>query len=298
MTTKDDTMATCANCGKGEDNSDDLKACTACKLVKYCNRECQIAHRPLHKKACKKRAAELHDEALFKEHPPQECPICFLPMGDDTSHNTFNTCCGKRICNGCTYAMVEEAESRGKVQLCAFCREPDSYFITDDEEIQRINKLIKNDIADGYHALAGAYITGNLGLPQDRKKGNELMLRAGELGCAESYFNLGIYYLLGKGGEVDKKKAKHFFELAAINGGVHARNNLAALEAQTGNYYRAMKHYIIAAKAGDKASLDPVKMFFMKGFISKDEYANILRANQKCHDETKSAQRDKAARML
>ena len=71
-------LTTCANCGKGEESSGDLKACTACKLVKYCNRECQIAHRPLHKKACKKRAAELHDEALFKEHPPPEdCPICF-----------------------------------------------------------------------------------------------------------------------------------------------------------------------------------------------------------------------------
>ena len=34
----------CANCGKEEEGSVSLKACTACKLVKYCNRECQIAH--------------------------------------------------------------------------------------------------------------------------------------------------------------------------------------------------------------------------------------------------------------
>jgi len=27
----------CANCGKGEESAGDLKACTACKLVKYCN---------------------------------------------------------------------------------------------------------------------------------------------------------------------------------------------------------------------------------------------------------------------
>ena len=38
--------------------------------VKYCNRECQIAHRPQHKKECKQRAAELHEEALFKQPPP------------------------------------------------------------------------------------------------------------------------------------------------------------------------------------------------------------------------------------
>ena len=44
---KDDTDEVsadiCANCGKGEGNTNSLKACTACKMVKYCNRECQIA---------------------------------------------------------------------------------------------------------------------------------------------------------------------------------------------------------------------------------------------------------------
>ena len=69
----------CANCGKGEESAGDLKACTACNMVKYCNRDCQISHRPQHKKACKKRADELHDEEIFKQPPPNEdCPICML----------------------------------------------------------------------------------------------------------------------------------------------------------------------------------------------------------------------------
>ena len=62
-TSTDDDIILCANCGKGEESAGDLKACTACKMVKYCNRDCQIAHRKQHKKKCKKRAAELHDEA-------------------------------------------------------------------------------------------------------------------------------------------------------------------------------------------------------------------------------------------
>ena len=37
--TDTDTITTCAKCGK---EGESLKACTACKLVKYCNRECQI----------------------------------------------------------------------------------------------------------------------------------------------------------------------------------------------------------------------------------------------------------------
>ena len=71
----------CANCGKGEEESATLKLCNGCKMVKYCSRECQKAHRAQHKTECMKRAAELHEEALFKDHPPRkDCPICMMPM--------------------------------------------------------------------------------------------------------------------------------------------------------------------------------------------------------------------------
>ena len=65
ITCTDEEDDMCACCGK--DDSDGLKTCTACKMVKYCNRDCQIAHRPKHKKACRKRAAEMHDIELFKK---------------------------------------------------------------------------------------------------------------------------------------------------------------------------------------------------------------------------------------
>ena len=47
-------------------------------------------------------------------------------------------------------------------------------------------------------------------------------------------------------------------------------------------------------RAGYKKSLDAVKAGFMNGIITKDEYANILRAYQQRHDEMKSDTRDKA----
>ena len=98
----------CANCGKGEEGSDNLKACTACKLVKYCNRECQIAHRPQHKKKCHRRAAELYDEALFKQPPSEygDCPICFLRLPTLGTGRRYMACCGKMICSGCNYAPL------------------------------------------------------------------------------------------------------------------------------------------------------------------------------------------------
>ena len=106
---RDDDMPPdiCANCGKREDSrNNSLKTCTACKLVKYCSRECQIAHRPQHKKECKKRAKELHDIELFKHPPPQyeDCPICFLRMPSLMSGIIYMPCCGKNVCNACSLA--------------------------------------------------------------------------------------------------------------------------------------------------------------------------------------------------
>eukprot|EP00984_Skeletonema_dohrnii_P017628 scaffold8077_cov98-Skeletonema_dohrnii-CCMP3373.AAC.1 len=62
-----DMMLCCASCGISEGDDIKLKTCTACKSARYCSVKCQKEHRPKHKRACKKRAAELHDEMLFKQ---------------------------------------------------------------------------------------------------------------------------------------------------------------------------------------------------------------------------------------
>ena len=68
----------CANCGK---EGSDLNICNKCKAVKYCNAACKKKHRNKHKKKCERRVAELHDIELFKKPPPPEdCPICMLPL--------------------------------------------------------------------------------------------------------------------------------------------------------------------------------------------------------------------------
>ena len=59
-------MMCCANCGKAEVDDVKLKLC-ACNLVKYCSVSCQKNHRSQHKKACKKRLAELRDDKLFRQ---------------------------------------------------------------------------------------------------------------------------------------------------------------------------------------------------------------------------------------
>jgi hypothetical protein len=117
-----------------------LKACLACRLVN-CGIDCQIAHRPRHKKACKRRADELHDEALFKQPPrAEDCPVCFLPLPEAFSDGVQScmVCCGKMICTGCLYADANQ-NRRG---TCPFCRATTPKNIANDA-LQVFNKRLE-----------------------------------------------------------------------------------------------------------------------------------------------------------
>ena len=283
------TATKCANCGK-EREGDSMNACNKCDLVKYCNAACKKKHKSKHKKKCERRVAELYDEKLFKEPPPPEdCPICFLPQPIDASESTFFACCGKMICSGCCCAMVEK---EGANTLCAFCRTPGAKSY--EEDVGRVMKLMEKGNARAFYNLASDYARGCTGMAQDWLKAHELYLKAGELGCAEAYSNLGCSYDNGTGVEIDKEKAKQYWELAAMNGSVIARYNLGYIEVQADNLQRAYKHFTLAARAGYKQSLDVVKIGYKHGLVTKDEYAQTLRAYQKRADEMKSEARDKA----
>jgi len=81
---------------------------------------------------------------------------------------------------------VWERENRS---LCILCREPTP---TSEEEVKQIKKQMERGNANALHPMSGLYFNGTHGLPQDFAKANELCLRAGELGCAKAYFNLGF----------------------------------------------------------------------------------------------------------
>lgn len=245
----------------------------------------------LHKKECKKLAAEMHDEQLFKEPPPpDDCPICFLTLQYGQFTEYFHACCGKTICAGCIISM---RKSEGGANTCAFCRTPVAK--DNEEQFKRMKKLTESGNAIAINYLGMDYGTGNGNfLAQDYQKANELYLKAGELGCDEAYYNLGIVYRTGLGVEIDMKKSKYFYELAAIMGNVKARHSLGTMERHAGNYERALKHYIISARAGYDDSLDKVRDGFIVKLVTKDEYANTLRAYQKSSNELKSDARDNA----
>ena len=94
---------------------------------------------------------------------------------------------------------------------------------------------------------------------------------------------------------MDKKKAIYYYELAAMKGCVIARDNLGCIEEETGNMDRAIKHFMIAVKGGDKDSLATIRKLHSIGGATKEEYTQALRSYQADLDEIKSIQRDKAA---
>ena len=288
---------TCANCSK--EGSDVNNTCNKCKMVMYCNASCKKKHRHKHKKQCEEhqrlaaeRAAELHDEALFR-HPQleyEDCPICFIRLPKLDTGSRYQSCCGKVICNGCYFANAKRDDNKQK-QLCAFCRIPAPTI--GEEAVERLKKRV-----DGFRDAEAMYNLGSKYFIRDGERALELWHQAGELGCPTALNNIGYAYESGRGVQVNKKKAIHYYELSAMQGDITARHNLGYIEEKAGNMDRALQHYVIGAKSGDTNSLNRIQQMYSNGNATKDIYTAALQAYQAYLCEIKSAQRDEAAAML
>jgi len=283
------TNEVCASCGIAAGSDIKLRKCTACKNVKYCSVECQKNHRPKHKKACKKRAAELRDEILFKQPETThegECPICCIPHSLDVSKGTMMPCCSKTICNGCYFAM-------GYHTQCPYCRLPVPGTVAEtggETLIQQYRKkrLEAND--DIAIRQLGTQLLGKgdyIGACEQWKK-------AAEMGNSRAHYELAVMYGRGRGVEEDSEKEKYHLEEAAIGGNPKARHYLGHYEYSHGNRDRAMEHWIIAAKQGYDESMKTVNEYFSRGVVPLGIYMNTFRGYEAAINATKSPQREKA----
>ena len=287
----DEMMSRCASCGKPENEQIKLRKCTACHLVRYCGVKCQKEHRPKHKKECRKRAAELRDELLFKQPESTHygnCQICCLPMPDDPKKSTMMTCCSKTICNGCDLANLKrQIEQQRQWKSCPFCRHPTP--TSQGEAVRMVMKRVEANDLDALQQLGTIRFTEG-----DYRGAFEYLTKAATLGDAAAHYQLSCLYGLGEGVEKDEKKELYHLEQAAIGGHPTARYNLGATEWNNGRYERAVKHYIIAANLGHDESLEKLKEFYEVGLVSKDEFASTLRTHHAAVDATKSPQREAA----
>ena len=287
----------CANCGRTGDGDDavKLKNCTACLLVKYCGVDCQKAHREEHKKACKKRAAELKDERLYEQGRERlegdACPICTLPVPFPLcQHSTFRPCCFKKVCDGCILA----AQQRGFGDDCPFCRARTPCTDDNASQIAMIRKRVEANDANAVFFLGLQYFHGRLGMDKDVQSAVELWTEAAELGSRDAHFKLGRVYMIGDGVERDEKRGLGHWEFAAMKGDVDSRHNLGVFQLNKGNYNLATKHFMISAKLGFKTSLDELKKMFTRGDATKEQYVEALKGYGDAVEETKSHQREEA----
>ena len=283
-------MMCCASCGTAQVDDIILKTCTACKSVRYCSVKCQREHRPQHKRACKKRAAELHDEILFKQPESShegDCPICFLPISLDNKKSTIKSCCSKKICDGCYHSYEERMFEESLEPTCPFCRHPAPE--SEEEEEKNIMKRVKaNDPVAMVQMSLRRYFSGGY------DDAFRYVNKAAALGDAGAHFLLARFYHEGKCVEKDGKKVLYHLEQAAIGGHPKARYNVGCEDKKNGRLDRAMKHWIIAATLGCDDSLDALKVCFRAGIGNKDDFAATLRAHQAAVEATKSPQREAA----
>ena len=297
-----------------------LKACKACMHARYCSAACQRNHWPKHKTACKLRAAELRDEALFKDPPAkEECPICFLPMpvqliccvslppATVSSVPIYNfakaneelarmdtdgyyPCCGKSICKGCVHSFVQS----GNDEKCPFCNAERKRNATDEENVGGILKRAEANDASAMNVLGSWYYHGIHDLHQDHAKAMALFTKSAELGCSKAHNNLAsIYHHRG-----DLKKAKFHVEAAAMAEDEAARCNLGILECNSGNMERSIKHWTIAASAGEYNAMHQLRKFFKKGVVSRESIDATLAAYNNSCAEMRSEARDAIIRVM
>ena len=281
----------CASCGIKENNDEDikLKMCNACKSVRYCSVKCQKEHWPKHKKSCKKRAAELRDELLFKQPESNhlgDCPICFLPLPIEDEGSEIFCCCCNYACYGCVYVYSKlggEASSK-----CPFCRK--SAYLSDEQITANLEKRAEaNDPTAIYELGKICYEKG------DFRGAFKLISRSAKLGCAAAPFDLGLMYRDGHGVEKDEKKMVRSLEDAAISGHPKARLALSEIEFSRNRIERCMKHLIIGSKLGDALAVEALQVFYEEGGMSKEEFDAAISGHQAALEAMKSKDREKAA---
>ncbi|EJK52276.1 hypothetical protein THAOC_28471 [Thalassiosira oceanica] len=160
-----------------------------------------------------------------------------------------------------------------------------------------VQKRVEKKDSEAIFSLGNKYYHGGgPGLQKDIQKAVVLWKEAAELGSLEALCNLGVAYYHGKGVGKDKAKGTVFYKKAAMQGHVESRHNLGCIEAEHGNHNRAVRHILISAKVGHKASLDTIKRAFMGGHATKEQYAEALKGYQDAVEEMKSHDRDEAKR--
>jgi hypothetical protein len=138
--------------------------------------------------------------------------------------------------------------------------------------------------------LASYYNHGQIGLQQDHNTVIELWTQSAHLGCSKAHISLSHEY----NQQGDMKKAKFHLKAAAMAGHEVARLNLGCTEFKSGDRERAVKHWTVAASAGEYMSMQFLLGEFKQGFVSRAIIDATLTAYNTSCAEMRSDSRDAA----
>ena len=178
----------------------------------------------------------------------------------------------------------------GNIGTCPFCKTERNIDGADEGRVRQMIMRMEANDASAMCELGRYYKNGLRGLQQDQVKAIELMTKAAALGSSRAHFHLGeMLFLRG-----DLKKGKFHLAAAAMEGHELARYELGGIELNPEFRIvdRAAKHLTIAASAGHYISMHRLRIFFEKGYVSRETINTTLTAyNNSCAEMRSEAKR-------
>jgi len=165
---------------------------------------------------------------------------------------------------------------------------------TGEEKIEELMKRVEANDADAMYVMGNHNYGGAHGLQQDQERAMELWKQASQLGSIDAHDFLGNMFY-AEGGNL--KKAKFHFEPAAMAGHEVARYMLGFMDFEEGKKERAVKHWIIAASAGNQHAMHQLRNFFEKGVVNRTTIDSTLTAYNNSCAEMRSEARDTCIRI-
>jgi len=222
--------------------------------------------------------SNLSEDELFKRPEREECPICFMPLSFELDKNSFRVCCGKLLCQGCVYAIIQNEHSCP----CPFCRK--SPYKSNEEYIQWLQKLVANKhplalLQMGLHYNAGDFVSA-----RNVTKAVELWEESGH---HHAYLNLAYHFRrIGR-----SDKFRPYLEKAATLGNIQARTLLGILDQKEDRCSLSIKHLTISAEYGDETAMKLMRVYQDEKMVTKSEIDTIIKKRDQLKKSSRTSNR-------
>eukprot|EP00615_Pteridomonas_danica_P010802 CAMPEP_0114342338 /NCGR_PEP_ID=MMETSP0101-20121206/9727_1 /TAXON_ID=38822 ORGANISM="Pteridomonas danica, Strain PT" /NCGR_SAMPLE_ID=MMETSP0101 /ASSEMBLY_ACC=CAM_ASM_000211 /LENGTH=355 /DNA_ID=CAMNT_0001476401 /DNA_START=80 /DNA_END=1144 /DNA_ORIENTATION=+ len=299
----------CDNCSSPSNGTIIFKACSRCKRVYYCSKECQIIHwKSGHKKTCipvndpmrvDKTSSDLIENHQLMSSSSQQSkynPICAICLDSlaNTSYilpckHTFHTNCitslrsHKGLNQVCPLCRTNLPPSPEEAYMKACCLLKKSFNHSNSAEIQgmdvEIINLLNSSADEGFmfaqFKLGIMYFHGR-GVKQNYVKAREWYLKAASQDHAGSQHNLGVIYNKGHGVRQDYVKAREWYLQAASQHNPDAQNNLGVIyhngQAVQQDFVKAREWYLKAASQHNPDAQNNLGVIYHKGQAVQQDF--------------------------